>query len=144
MQRVVRMDEASEEDVYQQLEEKLGVYPVRINYLPGGIGFVEGDVYGDTSSALILYGIGADVKISYNIRLNYQVGSWGKDVEDEFFDGYVMQVNDVPINVNRYKVSDGQERTIASFEYQGVGYSLTFADFKPEEVEEVLNQLYFP
>ena len=143
-ERVVRMDEASEEDVYQQLEEKLGVYPVRINYLPGGIGFVEGDVYGDTSSALILYGIGADVKISYNIRLNYQVGSWGKDVEDEFFDGYVMQVNDVPINVNRYKVSDGQERTIASFEYQGVGYSLTFADFKPEEVEEVLNQLYFP
>ena len=133
-----------EEEVYQKLEEKFDFRPVRTTYLPKDIVFIEGYVHEDTTSAFVIYGIGEDAKISYNIRLNYQVGSWGKDIEDELLDEYVMQVNDVPINVSRYQVSDGQERAIATFEYQGVGYSLLFMGVEEQEVKDVVNQLYFP
>lgn len=144
-ERVVRMDEEiTEDEVYQQIEEKYGFQPVKLKSRPENIEFLEGDVYTDTTSALLIYGIGGETKISYNVRLNYQVGSWGKDIEDELLEEYVMRVNDVAVNVKRYKVSDGLERTMAVFEYQGVGYSLTFADCEVGDVENVINQLYFP
>ena len=133
-----------EEEVYQKIEEEYGFRPVRTMYLPEKIGFVEGEVYKEVSSALLVYGTGEEAKISYNIRLNYQVGSWGKDVEDELLDEYVVQVDDVVINVKKYEVTDGQERIIATFEYQEVGYSLAFAELESEEVEKVINKLYFP
>lgn len=133
-----------EEEVYEKIEEEYGFSPVRINYLPKKIGFIEGEVHKNIANALLVYGTKEEAKISYNIRLNYQVGSWGKDVEDELLDEYVIQVKDVVVNVKWYEVSNGQERVIATFEYQGVGYSLLFMNLEAEEVENILNQLYFP
>lgn len=133
-----------EEEVYEKIEEEYGFSPVRINYLPKKIGFIEGEVHKNIANALLVYGTKEEAKISYNIRLNYQVGSWGKDVEDELLDEYVIQVKDVVVNVKWYEVSNGQERVIATFEYQGVGYSLLFMNLEAEDVENVINQLYFP
>ena len=144
-ERVVRMDEEiTEDEVYQKVEEKLKVSPVRLDYRPERVGFLEGDVFEDTSSALIVYGMGDEVNISYNIRPNYQVSSWGKDIEDEFLDEKVMHVNDVAVDVKTYEVSDGQKRITATFVYQEVGYSLAFTDLEMETVEKVINELYFP
>ena len=143
-ERVRTIKDISEEDVYEKIEEEFRFSPVRINYLPEWIVFTEGNVYEDTSSALVIYGIEEETKISYNIRPNYQVGSWGKDIEDEFLDEKVMYVNDIAIDVKTYEVSDGQKRITATFVYQEVGYSLTFTDLEMETVEKVINELYFP
>lgn len=143
-ERVRTNTNTSEEEVYQKLEEKFGFYPVRLDYRPEKIAFLEGDIFEDITSALILYGTDSDVKISYNIRPNYQVSSWGKDIEDEFLDEKVMHVNDVAIDVKTYEVSDGQKRITATFVYQEVGYSLAFTDLEMETVEKVINELYFP
>ena len=143
-ERVKSIDNISEEEVYEKIEEEFGFSPVRINYLPEHICLLESNMGDEIQGAHIIYGTEGQVNISYHIRTNYQIGSWGKDVEDELVDEYIIQKDDVAITVQEYNVAGGQKRTIASFEYQEVGYSLAFANVESEEVDKVINKLYFP
>ena len=141
----VRMDEdMGMEDIYEKIEDELGFSPVRVNELPEGVGFLEGNTFSDTNSAHILYGAGEEVKVSYNVRTNYQVSSWGKDIEDKLIEEYELEVGDVAIDINKYTVDGGTERVMALFEYQEVSYSLTFSGLEKDEIHQVLTKLYFP
>lgn len=141
----VRVDEdISEEDIYQKMEEEFEVLPVRTTYLPVEVEFMEGNVFSDTNSVYVLYGIGGEVSVSYNARANYQTSSWGKDIEDKLIEEYVLEVGDVAIDINKYTVDDGAERVMATFEYQEVSYSLTFSGLEKDEIHQVLTKLYFP
>lgn len=140
---VVKETDWSEDEVYEEIESKYGFYPVKLDYLPDGIGFLEVDINEEIPNIYMLYGTNEDVKISYQIRPNYRDSSWGKDVEDELLEEYEMQVDDVTLHLERYCVKNGVERWVVEFKHESASYSLIIVDYEKDEVEKIVENLYF-
>ena len=140
---VVKETDWSEDEVYEEIESKYGFYPVKLDYLPDGIGFLEAELGEEITKIYMLYGENQDVKISYIIRPNYKESSWSKDVEDELLEEYEMQVSDVTLHLQRYRVENDIERWVVEFKYESTSYSLIIVDYEKEEVEKIVENLYF-
>ena len=140
---VVKETDWSEDEVYEEIESKYGFNPVRLNYLPEGIIFLETELNEEVPRIHMLYGDNQDVKISYIIRPNYRDGSWSKDVEDKLLEEYEMQVQDVTLHLQRYRVENDVERWVVEFKYESTSYSLMMMNVKKPEVEKIVSNLYF-
>lgn len=140
---VVKETDWSEDEVYEEIESKYGFYPVKLDYLPDGIGFLEVDINEEIPNIYMLYGTNENVKISYQIRPNYRDGSWSKDVEDKLLEEYEVQVQDVTLHLQRYRVENDVERWVVEFKYESTSYSLIIVDYEKEEVEKIVENLYF-
>lgn len=140
---VVKETDWSEDEVYEEIESKYGFYPVKLDYLPDGIGFLEVDINEEIPNIYMLYGTNEDVKISYQIRPNYRDSSWGKDIEDELLEEYEMQVDDVTLHLERYCVKNGVERWVVEFKHESASYSLMMMNLEKSEVEKIVSNLYF-
>lgn len=133
----------SEEEAYQEIEEKFGFVPVGLDYLPKGMGFIEAEFGEEIQSINMIYGREDDVKIVYLIRPNYRVGSHGKDVEDDFVEEYIEENESAIIYVRKYLVDEKEERWSVQFEYKGVLYTMTIMDSSKGEVEKIVKNLFF-
>ena len=140
---VVKETDWSEDEVYEEIESKYGFYPVRLNYLPEEIVFLEAELNEEVPNIYMLYGTNEDVKISYQICPNYRDGSWSKDVEDELLEEYEIQVNDVTLYLEKYCVENGVERWVVEFKYESTSYSLMMMNLEKSEVEKIASNLYF-
>ena len=139
---VKRENDLSEDAVYEEIEEKYGFYPVKLDYLPEGIEFLEASVGDEIQGIDILFGIKDDVKIVYRIRPNYRDSSYGQDVEDKLIDAYEKVHNNVQFNVSKYLVEDTMYRWTIKFEYKDVSYYLLLMDVEEAEVDMVIEKLY--
>ena len=133
----------SEDKAYEEIEKEFGFYPVRLNYLPKEIGFIEGEISKEISRIFMLYGKDEEVNISYIIRPNYRESSWGKDIEDELLEEYDMIVKDVRVQLRKYCVENQEVRWMVGFEYENVSYSMLLMHLQQEEVETIVENLYF-
>lgn len=133
----------SEDEVLEQIETKLGTYPVKLNYLPNGVEFLEVNDYDELQGIIMYYGNGDTANIVYTIRANYRDGSWAKDVEDKLINEYQIESDYAVIKVKEYEVQNGTIRHMAMFEYNDVQYSLMLLDIEKEEVEKIFDNLYF-
>lgn len=138
------VEHVTEEEVYEKIEDKFEFYPVKLDYLPEGVEFLEADISEEIQRICMLYGDKQDVNISYIIRPNYRESSWGKDVEDEMVKESEMMINDVRIYLKKYRITDGTERWLVGFEYKNTSYSIMIMDSNWNDVEEIINGLYFP
>ena len=136
-------EQVREENVYEQIEDKFGFYPVKLDYLPEGVEFIEADISEEIQYAYMMYGEKI-LNISYQIRPHYRESSWGKDIEDELVEESEIMVNDVEIYLKKYRVIDGTERWLVGFEYKDTSYSILLMNLKQEEVTNIINGLYFP
>lgn len=132
-----------EDKAYEDIEEKFGFLPIKIDYLPEGLSFLEAVIEENTQNVYLLYGQDENVKISFQIRPKYSDGSWGKDVEDELSEEFDILVDNVNIHVKKYLVENGVERWLATFDYNSANYSLMMMDMDRKEIEKILNNLYF-
>ena len=137
------VEQVTEEEVYERIEDKFGFYPVKLDYLPEGVEFIEADISEDIQYAYMLYGED-NLNISYQIRPHYRESSWGKDIEDELMEESEIIINDVEIYLKRYRIVDGTERWLIGFEYKDTSYSIMLMDLHQEEVTNIINGLYFP
>lgn len=137
------VESLGEEEAYEEIEDKFGFYPVKLDYLPDGIGFLEADINEEITRIHMLYGDNQDVKISYIIRPNYKESSWSKDVEDDLLEEYEMQVSDVTLHLQRYRVENDVERWVVEFKYESTSYSLMMMNLEKSEVEKIVSNLYF-
>lgn len=142
-ENVAPMTNVEEEQVYEQVEDAFGFYPVRLNYLPEKVGLLEAEVNEEIQYIYMMYGKEA-VNISYQIRPNYRESSWGKDIEDELVEESKIMVNDVEISMKKYCVTPNMVRWLVGFEYQNTSYSIMLMDLNEEEVNNIINGLYFP
>lgn len=133
----------SEDKAYEEIEKEFGFYPVRLNYLPKEIGFIEGEVSKEMQLIYMLYGKEDDVNISYHIRPNYRESSWGKDIEDELLEEYDMMVKDVRVQLRKYLVEGDEERWFIGFEHENTSYSMLLMHLDKNEVEKIAKNLYF-
>ena len=138
-----QMEYVREESVYQKIEDEFGFLPVKLNYLPMDVKFIEGDISEEIQYIYMLYGK-EKVNISYQIRPHYRESSWGKDIEDELVEESEMLVNGVMIYLKKYRIIDGTERWLIGFEYKNVSYSIMLTELEQEEITNIINGLYFP
>ena len=142
-ENVVPQIDISEEEVYEEIEEKYGFYPVKLDYLPEGVEFQEVSNYDELQGINIAYGNGDDVSVWYLIRPNYRESSWGKDLEDELIEEYEVERDKALIKVARYSVEDKTMRWLVRFEYKDVSYSILLNDIEKAEVDKIIENLYF-
>ena len=134
----------TEAEVYEKIEEIYGFSPVKLEYLPERIAFHEA-VFGNELQGVNMFYMTEDkVNITYIIRPNYRESSLGTDIEDDIKQEYLMYVNDVEIKIQEYFIAESEEnRWSIDFEYQNVQYLLRVNNMKQEQVEKIVNNLYF-
>ena len=139
-----KTDSMDEDKAYQEIEDRFEVLAVRMNYLPKGIGFMEMTVYKEIQSIHMIYGSDNEVKVGMVIRPNYRTSSIGKDMEDDYLEEYIKENEYTTITMRKYKVDGTEERWSVQFAYQETLYSMTIMNTSKEEVETIVENLYFP
>lgn len=141
---ILEADRVEEEEVYQQIEDEFGFYPVKPLYMPEGIEILEMNMGEEIQGINLTYEKDELVSIIYFIRPNYRNGSLGTDIEDQLEEKYETQVSGVNILIKKYSVDEQQnERWSIEFAYEGVQYFMRIIDMEEEEVEKIVKNLFF-
>lgn len=139
------VDYVNEEAVYEEIEEKFGFLPVRLNHLPKEVEFQEAIIGDEIQGINLIYGYGEKADIIYIIRPNFRESSFGTDIEDVKIQEYQIYVNDVEMEIRQYHIEEsGENKWAVEFVYQDVQYAIRVMRMEQEEVETILRNLYFP
>ena len=140
---VVQMGDVKEDEVYEQIEDKYGFYPVKPIYRPEGVILLETIIGDEIQGINMLYGKEDEVKLTYVIRPNYKTSSIGKDIEDDFLEEYIEETEHAIIYMRKYLIDDSEERWSIQFEYKEVSYSMLIMDSNDAEVKKIVENLMF-
>lgn len=133
-----------ESELYEAIEEEYGFVPVKLDYLPQDIGFLEGTIGNAIQETNILYGNNDGARVIYKIRPNYRESSYATDIEDKKVQDYKINVNNTEISIVEYYIAEsGDNRWSVQFEYQDVQYFMRITDMTQEEVEKIVADLFF-
>ena len=133
-----------EEKVIEEIEHKYGFTPVKLDYLPYDVGFVNAAFSTDMQGINMVYEMEGGTSLKYIIRPNYRESSLGIIYEDEKIQEYTIVVCDTDILITEYNVVEtGENRWRISFEYREVQYLLSITNMEQREVEKIVNNLGF-
>lgn len=139
---IIEFDDVEEEEVYQKIKDKFGIDAVRIVKLLPKMEFLDMQIDQDLQVANLFYDNDGKI-ISYIISCSQDESVWGRDIEDTFIREYKYPLELVQASVQEYEIEEtGEKKYSASFDYQDVHYQLT-GTMKQQELEEILNNLYF-
>ena len=128
-----------EEQVYEEIKEKMGMDVVR--FLPPGFSLQVKDIDTELKRVCLIYG-NDDITIEYQIVMNYKEQSHGYDIEDKKIKEEQIEKDGNKINLSQYQLSDGTEEWVAQYNYKDAFYTLNTimseGDFK-----NILKNLYF-
>lgn len=128
-----------EEQVYEEIKEKIGMDVVR--FLPPGFFLQVKDI--DTALKRVCLIYGDDITtIEYQIVMNYKEQSHGYDIEDKKIREEQIEEDGNKISLSLYRLSDGTEEWVAQFNYGGAFYTLN-AVMSEEDFKNILKNLYF-
>lgn len=137
-------DIATEEEAYEETEEKLGFYPVKLIHLPEGIEFVEASIDPNLQSARLHYSDETEKSIMYYVSTNYRESSIGMDVEDKFVTESEREINGVNIQTKEYLIEESQvHKWVIDFSYDNAQYSIMIIGIDEDEVNNIIENLYF-
>ena len=133
-----------EHDAYDEIEEKLGFYPVRLCYVPEGMSFVEASVEEEIQNARLYYSDNKDRILQFGIFTKNRTGSTGTDREDVLLREYDQNVNGIILNIKEYEVQDNSIiRWSVAFEYNDIQYTMLLMGINEEEMNKIIENLYF-
>lgn len=112
-----------EEEVCQEIQEKLGVVPVKLGYRPKGMRLVKYDIVEGANEALVKYKVGENT-IHVYISKDYSDSSINFQTDVEKLDTIIIKSKKLEIEVLEYQ--DPQNRTyyLSSFKYLNTFYSV--------------------
>ena len=132
----------SEEDAYQEIEDKFGFYPVRMYYLPEGMDFQEATIEEEKQLAFMHYADENDRCISYCVVTNYRTSSVGVDIEDDVIQTYEKEIQGLTIHFEEYLIKENKDkRWKVRFEYKDAHYTLLFMGIEETEVNKIIEKL---
>ena len=138
----LKAGESCEEKAYQEIKDQLGIDPVRFTKQLPYMRFVDMQMDIDLRVADMFYDNDGEI-ISYIINCSQEDAVWGVDIEDILIQEYNYLIDDVKVLVQEYEIEEtGARKYSANFEYKRVYYQLTGIMTK-EQMEEILNNLYF-
>ncbi len=129
----------SEEEVCQEIEDKLGVLPIRFGYQPQGMILADYNIQKDDSEALLKYICGSNQMHIY-ISKDYDDSSINYNV-DGVNEGTIQVVSlSMTISIYKYKDSNNNEYFQTSFEYLNTYYAID-AMMGLEEFKDLLENI---
>lgn len=135
--------EEKEIEAYQQIEDELGIDPVRLLELPDGVKFEDCEVDSETRLVRLMY-LFRDRSLTYLISDSYAEELWSIDIEDKVLDEYSYTRGKLNAVITEYELPESKEkRYVAKYEYKGIYYEL-IGTMEWDDFEEILKYLYFP
>lgn len=139
---IIEFDRVEEEEAYQEIKDEFGIDAVRIVKLLPKMEFLDMQIDEDLQVANLFYDNDGEI-VSYIISCSQDESVWGRDIEDTFIREYKYQLELVQVSVQEYEIEEtGEKEYSASFDYQDIHYQLT-GTMNQQELEEILNNLYF-
>lgn len=111
-----------EEEICQEIEEKLGVLPVRMAYQPEGMSISEYWIKEDEKSAFVNYIID-EKNIYVYISKNYKGSNINKQPDGAKTNTIEIVSNGLKVDVLEYQNNEGEAYYTTSFEYLDTYYS---------------------
>lgn len=135
---------ASEEDAYEEINDKFGFYPVRMLFLPEQMKFTHSTFDQGIQAVRMYYEDSSGKRIIYYIVTDYRDGSISMDIEDKLIQQYQKQVDHREITIQEYLVEEnGTNRYLVSFNEQEIQYWMLLIGMDINEVEKIVEKLYF-
>lgn len=135
-----REREYAEEEVCQQIEEKLGAVPVRFSYRPEGIYLSGYWIKDEEKSALLSYGVN-EKKLYLYISKNFKESSINSRVDGEEKESLIIKSCGVDTKVLEYQNSEGENYYSVSFEYLNTYYSF-ISSMEREDFIKILENIW--
>lgn len=134
---------ATEEDVYEEIEEKYNFSPIKLLYLPQGMEFVERIINEELQHIHLQYSDQNDKSISYHILTNYRTGASFIDVDDTFTRKTEKYIGETQISIKEYEVKENKSKKwVVEFIYEEAKYTIVFSGIEEKEVEQTVENLY--
>lgn len=135
--------DGDEIQVFKEIHRELGIYPVRLIYMPEKMGFVGYELDKEQNRAVLFYSYNEQI-IQYAMYMNDSDSSHGQIEPDQLIDEYQIEVdNNINVEIKEYSI-DGYEvnRYVAEFEYRDAQYQL-IGSMEKKEFNEIIKNLYF-
>ena len=129
-----------EEDICQEIEDKLGALPVRFGFRPEGMELIDYWIKADENEAILIYKINED-ELHIYISKDYENSSISNQSDGENLDTIVIESCGISIPVNVIDDSEDGEFYITSFEYLNAYYSVN-GTISKEEFIRVLENIW--
>ena len=120
-----------------------GVAPVRMSYLPEKTEFLEATIIKETMEATFMYGSKDKVQVIYRMVFDYREGSWGIDVEDQLVNQFVVDRENIAVQVKEFVVKGTESRWLIQFTYEDVNYWIYVMDVNQSEIQNMIYYLFF-
>lgn len=131
--------EYDEEEVCQEIEEKLGVIPVRLSYRPQGMRLSMYWIKEETNETLIRYELD-EKRLYIYVSKDYSESSVSQQVDGKKIDSLIMQSFNLEVPVLEYNDSQSETYYEASFKYLNTYYSISgLIDF--EEFKKIIENI---
>ncbi len=134
-------EDIDEVGVYREINEKLGIIPVRLQYKPVGMELNQYIIDEEQKRVVLLYLFNEEI-IKYTMYLNDTDSSFGQKELDDLTNEYDIDNSNFSIHVKEYDIEElSDERFIAEFEYQDVQYQLK-GIMEKKEFDKILKNLF--
>lgn len=135
-------EDVDEVAIYNEIEDKLHIKPVRLIYKPDDMELEDYEIYEEMLMARLVYKYQDEI-IRYILYVNDADSSWGEKEEDVKVDEYLVLINEMEVNVEEFQIpNNSKKRQVVNFEYKGIHYQLTGA-MEKIEFKKILENLYF-
>lgn len=136
-------EDVDELQLFKNIREKLGILPVRFEYVPVGMRLQEYEIDQEQGRAVIIYKY-KDQFIRYSMYMNNDDSSFAQTELDELVNEYqVTGDNGVEIEVKEYEIEGtDKKRYLATFEYMDAQYEIK-GIMEKQEIDEILKNLFF-
>ena len=112
-----------EEEVCQEIQEKLGVIPVRLGYQPQGMCLTRYDILEEDGEAIVEYKV-VDYAVHIYISKDHRNSSINCQTDGKKLDTLIIDSNRLGIEVFEYQDFQNQIYYLSSFKYLNTYYSV--------------------
>ena len=134
----------TEEEVYQEIEDVYGFYPVTFGYLPSGMKFQNATLNELLRQIFLIYQGQEEQQMLCRIYLNYSEHAREIDMEDGVVGTSSIRLPETTVTIQEQEVAnDRSPRWTAEFTYQNAHYIYIMSGIEEEEVEKIVKNLSF-
>ena len=128
-----------EEQVYEEIKEKIGMDVVR--FLPPGFFLQVKDIDTALKRVCLIYE-NDGIVLQYHMEIQCENKSYGYDVEEKKVKESQIEIDGNIIDITQYELDDGSKKNVAQFSYKDTFYTIN-ATMDSTEFKKILNNLYF-
>lgn len=134
-------DDLDEVGTYKTINESLGIFMVRMKYIPKGMVLKRYTLDTEQRSAYLFYEFNKEI-IRYNIYTNDTDSSFAQKDLDKQLDEYKIENSGQVITIKEYKIENSDNRYVAEFNYHGVYYQM-IGIMDKNEFNKIMQNLIF-